>query len=147
MFSKTCEYALRAILYIAINSLKGQKTGLKEVAEKLELPAHFLGKILQNLVRQNIISSLKGPTGGFFIDEDGMKINIFEIVRAVDGIKSLGKCGLGLKECSDSHPCPIHNEFAGYRDNLMLILKRKTIRDLAEEIKVGHAFLINDVLR
>lgn len=144
MFSKTCEYALRAILYVALNSTDQKKVGIKEIAKALDLPVHFLGKILQNLVKHNALQSTKGPNGGFFLDKKGRTLPIIEVVNIIDGLDSFKKCGLGLKECSDKRPCPIHHEFKPYRDNLKIMLAKKTIKDITTVIEDGNAFVSND---
>lgn len=141
MFSKSCEYALRAILYVALNSAVTKKIGIKEIAKALNLPMHFLGKIMQNLVRQNILQSTKGPNGGFYMDNKERSIPIIKVIDAIDGLSHFKKCGLGLKECSDKRPCPIHNEFGPYRDNLKKILTKKTIKDITTVIKGGNVFV------
>ncbi|PRY01221.1 BadM/Rrf2 family transcriptional regulator [Pontibacter ummariensis] len=143
MLSKTTEYALRAIVYIAINSVDGHKVGIKEIAQELELPAHFLGKILQDLVRKGVISSIKGPHGGFFLHRPASKINILEVVRIIDGLEAFKKCGMGMKECSDKHPCPLHNDIKTYRDHLLKVFSTKTIQDLVDGIRTGKYFITN----
>lgn len=144
MFSKTCEYALRAILYVALNSTEQNKIGIKEIAKALNLPVHFLGKILQNLVKYNVLQSTKGPKGGFYLDNKARKTPLIEVITIIDGADPFKKCGLGLKECSDKHPCPIHHEFKPYRDNLRKLLAKKTIKDITTVIEAGNAFVSND---
>jgi len=63
VFSKTCEYATRAVFYIAQSSQEGRKVGIKEIAEKVKSPEPFLVKILQNLCIVGIIQSSNGPHG------------------------------------------------------------------------------------
>lgn len=135
MFSKTCEYALRAILYIALNASKQKKIGIKEIAKELEIPAHFLGKILQNLVKHKILDSTKGPNGGFFATSIMLKMPIIRIIEIVDRLETFNKCGIGLAKCSNQHPCPIHHDFGPYRDNLKKVLSKKKIQDFVKEIK------------
>ena len=143
MLSKTSEYALRAMVYVALQTAAGKKTGIKEIARELELPLHFIGKILQDLVRKGIMASLKGPNGGFYLDRPASDITIMDVVRVVEGVEAFKKCGLGLKNCSDTHPCPIHNDFKIYRDGLAALYTRKTIRDLVLVIENGQAYIRN----
>jgi Rrf2 family protein len=143
MLSKTAEYALRAMVYVALQAAAGKKTGIKEIARELELPLHFIGKILQDLVRKGIMASLKGPNGGFYLDRPASDITIMDVVRVIDGVEAFKKCGLGLKNCSDSHPCPIHNDFKIYRDGLAALYTRKTIQDLVMDIENGQAYIRN----
>lgn len=69
MFSKACEYAIRAVIYISIRSIAGSKLSIKEIAKEIDSPLHFTAKILQTLSREGIISSIKGPNGGFYINQ------------------------------------------------------------------------------
>ena len=143
MLSKTAEYALRAMVYVALQAAAGKKTGIKEVARELELPLHFIGKILQDLVRKGIIASVKGPNGGFYLSRAASDITIMDVVRVIDGVEAFKRCGLGLKHCSDTHPCPLHHEFKKYRDGLAELFTTRTIQDLAQDIESGNTFIIN----
>jgi Rrf2 family protein len=143
MLSKTSEYALRAIVYVAMQAAEGEKIGVKEIAKELELPLHFMGKILQDLVRKGIIASVKGPNGGFYLSRPAADISIMEVVRVIDGVEAFKKCGLGLKDCSDTHPCPLHYDFKKYRDGLAALFSTKTIQDLVQDIRSGQAYIRN----
>ncbi len=143
MFSKACEYAIRAVLYIAIKSTNGQRLGLKEIAKEVDSPLPFTAKILQTLSREGIIASTKGPNGGFFIKPKSKPISLNAIVRAIDGTDSLHTCGIGLKECSDRFPCPIHEEVKAYKESLRRAMSEKTIQELAKDLTEGRTFLKN----
>lgn len=67
-FSKTCEYALRAVFFIAQKSEHGRKVGIREIAASIDSPEPFIAKILQDLSKRGLIQSAKGPTGGFHTD-------------------------------------------------------------------------------
>ncbi|NEM99095.1 RrF2 family transcriptional regulator [Pontibacter burrus] len=143
MLSKTTEYALRAIVYIAIQDALGLKTGIKEVAKELELPMHFIGKILQDMVRKGLIASIKGPGGGFFLHRPAAEISILEVVQTIDGLEAFRKCGMGMKQCSDLHPCPLHDEIKAYREHLLRVFKSRTVQDLVDGINTGKYFITN----
>ena len=143
MLSKSCVYALRAIVYVGHNCSDTKKIGIKEIGEELELPFHFLSKILQRLVKHHIIQSTKGPHGGFYIGEEAKQVNILKIIDIIDGLAFFEKCGLGLKECSETHPCPLHNDFKVFRDGLYHLFLKKTIADLITKIEDGNAFISN----
>lgn len=143
MLSKTTEYALRAIVYIAIQDASGLKTGIKEIAKELELPMHFIGKILQDMVRKGLISSIKGPGGGFFLHRTAAEISILEVVQTIDGLEAFRKCGMGMKQCSDLHPCPLHDEIKAYREQLLRVFKNRTVQDLVDGINTGKYFITN----
>ena len=144
MFSKACEYALRAVLYISIKSVNGSRLGIPEIAKEIDAPVAFTAKILQALVRENIISSIKGPNGGFFIDAKSKPISLATIVRAIDGSDDvLHTCALGLKECSDKFPCPIHHEIKRYKERLRKVMEQSTIQNLSKDLSQGKTFLKN----
>ena len=143
MFSKACEYAIRASLYISIKSIDGSKLGIKEIAKEIDSPAHFTAKILQTLTREGIISSIKGPNGGFFLDPNAKPVPLTAIVKAIDGDDILHSCSLGLKECSDKFPCPIHNDIKSYKERLRKIMKEKTLQQLGNDLAKGKTFLKN----
>ena len=143
MFSKACEYAIRATLYISIKSIEGSKLGIKEIAKEIDSPEPYTAKILQTLVREGIISSVKGPNGGFYLEPKSKPIPLNAIVKAVDGDDVLHSCSLGLKECSDNFPCPIHADIQKYKERLRKIMREKTVQQLAIELAQGKTYLKN----
>lgn len=142
MFSKACEYGIRATIYISEQSLRDRKVSLKDVARAIESPEAYTSKILQQLVRNNIIKSEKGPTGGFSIDKQVLeKVTLSSIVSAIDGNAIYTGCGLGLKKCNEKKPCPVHNQFKIIRENLKTMLETTTIKALALDLEKGLTFL------
>lgn len=141
MFSKACEYGIRATIYIASRSRNGERAGIKDICKEIGAPEHFTAKILQNLSRMRIISSIKGPNGGFYLDEGAKNIKLIDVVRAIDGDKLFTGCGLGIKECSETKPCPIHNEFKAIRNSLQQMLESTSLTDLTEDLEKGLVFL------
>lgn len=137
IFSKTCEYALRAVFFIAHRTADGGRVGIKEIAVEIDSPEHFLAKILQDLSRKNLVKSSKGPNGGFYMDETALKRHLSEIVEAVDGNGLFTGCGLGLNYCSEKNPCPLHNEFKDIRNRIYLMLKNTTIEEFNEDLNLG----------
>lgn len=144
MFTRACEYALRAVLYISIKSVNGSRLGIPEIAKEIDAPQPFTAKILQTLTREGIISSIKGPNGGFFIDPKSKPVTLNSIVRAIDGTDdALHTCTLGLKECSDKYPCPIHGEVKAYKTHLRKVMRETTVQSLVESLAKGKTFLKN----
>lgn len=142
MFSKSCEYAIRACIFIAEQSLLDKKVSLKEVAEAIESPIAYTSKILQKLSQNQIIVSEKGPTGGFFMDKKKLdKIKLSAVVFTIDGDKIYNNCGLGLKDCNEIMPCPVHVQFKKVRENLKKMLETTNLLTLAMEYKNGTSFL------
>jgi len=142
MFSKACEYALRAVFYISIKSIKGSRLGIPEIAKEIDAPVAFTAKTLQTLVREGIISSIKGPKGGFFIDPKSKPISLTTIVKAIDGSDdALHTCTLGLNECSDKFPCPIHHEIKQFKDHVRKVMRETTVQELSSDLIKGKTFL------
>ncbi len=141
MFSKSTEYALRAVVYLAENSSEESRFGIKTIANDLGFPEPYLAKVLQHLVRMKIIQSAKGPNGGFYVSKATMNISLLEIIDANEGLDFFKKCGLGLHECNDAKPCPIHDDYGKFRDGLYKILSEKKIKDIVNDLENGMAFM------
>ena len=141
MFSKTCEYAIRALIYIAQKSKDGNRIGIKEIASGIDSPEYFIAKILQDLSRKGFVQSAKGPNGGFYMDDANLEQSVADIVREIDGDKLFSGCGLGLKECSEDHPCPIHNDFKHIRQGIKTMLEESRIQLFVENLDLKLTFL------
>ena len=141
ILSRSATYGLRAVLYLSLHTQDGVRFGVKNIAQELDLPESYLGKVLQNLVRKGIISSTKGPRGGFYIEGQCLKRPVIGIVEAIDGLDRFSACGLGLNECSDENPCSIHKEYGALRDGLFKLLSEKTISDFKKDIEEGKAII------
>ncbi|MCL4642141.1 MULTISPECIES: RrF2 family transcriptional regulator [Olivibacter] len=141
IFSKTAEYAMRAVFYIAQRSHEGQRTGIKEIADAVNSPEAFLAKILQKLSKVGLIQSVKGPNGGFYIDTSGFSRPLADIVIAVEGDTIFKGCGMGLSYCSEEYPCPLHGEFKKVRNQITLMLRNTTIGQFNAELIKGQLTL------
>ena len=141
MLSNQSKYAIRAVLYLAIYSSKTNKIGAKKVAELIDVPAPFLAKIFQTLSREKIITSAKGPNGGFFLTEKELSKNLMDIIECIDGLDSFNSCYVGLPKCSDENPCAIHHIAAPCRDLLVKELTERSIKNFAEDTKEGKSFI------
>jgi len=142
MFSKTCEYGIRATIFIASESCLNKRVGLRDIAKKIDSPEAFTAKILQILSKNNIVNSIKGVGGGFEIPREIMKdIKLAQIVNALEGDRVFTGCGLGLTHCSEDHPCPMHEKFKSIRNELEFMLENTNLQELALGIKSGDTFL------
>ena len=142
MLSNTCKTAIKAVIYLCSKFASEENASIKEVAEFINANEHTVGKILQTLVRQHIINSQKGPTGGFYISKEQRKQPIINIVEAIDGKQIFKTCGLGLSQCSSKHPCPIHNDYKAARDLVEKLFKEKNVLNLCEPVSNGSAYLM-----
>lgn len=145
MFSKSTEYALRATIYIAQKSSEDFKLGIKAISEATDSPPSFTAKILQVLTRDNkIVSSVRGPNGGFYMTGKAKKLPVRSILDAMGESEVLERCILGLNQCSEIQPCPMHSQYKLIKKQLILLFETKTIQQLASEIKDGEVFIKNN---
>ena len=142
MFSKAYEYAIKASIYIARQSLQKRRVNVKEVSQSVDAPVAFTAKILQVLCREDIMQSVRGQQGGFVFDEIKQKeIKIFDLVRIFDGDGLFTQCGLGLHKCSSENPCPVHDDFKMVREKLLEMTQKHSLYDLALKTESGLAWL------
>ena len=143
MFSKSCEYAIKAMLFVAQKSKDENRIGVKEIAKGIDAPEHFIAKILQDLGKKKLVNSIKGPNGGFYMDSENLKSSISDIVKAIDGDSIYKDCVIGLKDCSEKNPCPVHFEYKEIKKKLIAMLEDNTIADFNEKLDTGKFFLKN----
>ena len=134
---------MRSIVFVAKNASKDAKIGIKMIAEELDLPTPYLGKILQKLTGGNILEGVKGPKGGFYLKEECKDVKLIRIIEEIDGLEFFSKCGMGMHECSETHPCPLHDDLKIFRDGLWSLYSSKSIRDMVDSIERGASFIKN----
>jgi Rrf2 family iron-sulfur cluster assembly transcriptional regulator len=146
MLSNSCRYGIRAVIYIASQPSEKGKTGIKQISKDLNLPTPFLAKILQQLAKQKILKSLKGPHGGFSLMKDPRKISLLDIVKTIDGEEIFTNCIVHNSTCScvDKHkmPCPVHDDYEGVRSDLISLFSNKTIHDLVRKTNETEKIVI-----
>jgi len=136
MFSKTCEYGMRAMIYIAKCSADGYMVGVEEIATETNTPKHFVSKILQILAKENLVASAKGPKGGFYLLPK--KVTLADIVIALEGKTFFTGCAMGLARCSEKNPCPMHHHFIIVRDQLTAALESNTLTEIVKSFDQKH---------
>ena len=141
MLSLTCKTAIKAVIYLASKFDSGEKAGIKEIAEFIDASEHTVGKMLQNLVKEKVINSAKGPNGGFYITLGQKDQPVINVIFAIDGIEVFDECGLGLSKCSATHPCPMHNDYKDIRDRFKSMCELKSVDDLCETVNTGLSYL------
>ena len=139
MLSNTCKYALRALIYLGKNSEKDYRIGIKKISEDLGLSSPFLGKILQNLVKQKLLVSTKGPNGGFALGKKPDQITLWDIVAKVDGEEFFTNCLITLEPCKTHDPskplCPIHSQYDKLRKEITSFYKETTLAIISSDIE------------
>lgn len=142
MFSKACEYAIKACIFVTQSSMRNERVTPKQIAEEINSPVAFTAKIMQQLVKNNLVSSYRGAYGGFEIEKDRVaQISLSQIVSAIDGDKIFNGCGLGLDACNESHPCPVHHQYKTIRQDLQKLLDSTNLKQLALGIETGLSYL------
>lgn len=138
MLSNTCKYGIRAVIYLAVNEKEGQKIGIKQIAKDLDIPSPFLGKILQQLAKHKILSSTKGPHGGFGLNRVATDITLMNIVEIIDGTEVFDSCLLGLSICGNDPDkqaiCPMHPVSQPVRQSMFSMFNDQTVGALAQDI-------------
>ena len=143
LFSKTCEYGLQAMVYLAVVK---KKVGIGEISKEQNLPSYYLSKILHSLVRAKLLDSAKGPKGGFWLNKKPKDITLADIVDAIDGMDSIDRCGMGLRKCDSNNPCAIHEKFKAHKLAIINIFKKTTLQTVIKEYESGDIVInLNDV--
>lgn len=141
MISTSSKYAIKGVLYLAMHSHETKKIMVKDICKPINVPQAYLAKLLQELSRQQIVSSTRGPKGGFYLSDKDRNQPLINIVNAIDGHKRLNSCILSLETCDLNKPCPMHKLFSPAKANLLMGLENKTINDIAKDIAKGISFL------
>ncbi|HOZ82974.1 MAG TPA: Rrf2 family transcriptional regulator [Bacteroidia bacterium] len=142
MLSLSCKAGIKAVIFLGSRFESGDKSGIKEISKHINENEHTVGKILQKLVKNNIIKSVKGPNGGFYITQKQKSQPIINIVEAIDGKDVFKQCGLGLTKCSESRPCPFHNDFKPVRELFKNMCLEKKVSDLYQNVNNGLSYLV-----
>ncbi len=139
MLSNTCKYALRALIYLGKFSEDEKRIGIKKISEDLRLSSPFLGKILQNLVKQKLLVSTKGPNGGFSLSRDASEITLWDIVTKVDGEEFFTNCLISLEPCKTHDPsrplCPVHAQYEKLRTEIRTFYQETTLAIIGNDIE------------
>ena len=139
MLSNTCKYGIRAVIFLAANAGMNKKIGIKSISSELGIPTPFLGKILQSLARHKILSSTKGPHGGFGLGKPADKITLMDIVMTIDGEDVLDMCLIDTKTCKqvdmEGYPCPVHGKYATIRLQIIDLFQQQTVAGLVKEMQ------------
>ncbi len=141
MLNNESKYAMRGVIYLAIHASEINKLGSKEVGEAIKVPLPFLAKIFQHLKKENIISSSKGPKGGFYLTEEQLTGNLMSVIQHIDGTDSFNSCYMGLSKCSDKDPCSIHYLVSPFNNKVKEELQKRSIADFAKDVKQGKSHL------
>lgn len=132
MLSNSSKYAIKGVLYLALNSNEDQKILVRDMYESIHVSETYLAKLLQELSRHGVISSTRGPKGGFYLSEEDRKRTLMDIVKVIDGEKRVKSCVMGLKDCDMDNPCVLHKLVGANKAKFIKVLERTTILDLID---------------
>ena len=135
IFSKSFGYALRGTLYVAMMNDERRKIRIDEMANRLSVPRHFMGKIMNKVAKKGILNSTKGPNGGFALNGNTLNTSLLTLVEAMDGLEQFDECVLRLRKCDVLHPCPLHAHVQAYKNDLVKIFEQTNINSLLKEDK------------
>jgi Rrf2 family protein len=133
LLSKSCEYGLRASLYLASKKQQGY-VSIGEISDELQISFHFLTKIFQKLTQAGLMESYRGPKGGIALARPANQIRVKDIVVAIDGSDLFTECVLGLPGCGDQKPCPMHHRWAVERERLEAMFANTTLAEMGDNI-------------
>lgn len=137
ILSKSFSYALRSVLYMGALQEDKKIIQLQEIAEQLDVPRHFLGKVMKRLAKKGIIDSTKGHAGGYALNESTLKASVMDIVNLIEGEELFSSCVIGFKKCNENNPCPLHFQFAKTKNQMLNIFNDTRIGDLLTEDKTA----------
>jgi len=143
LLPKTSTYALRAVLYIASTGIEQQYIPIKKISDDLNISFHFLTKIFQILSQHGLMTSYRGPAGGIALAKPASEISLIEIITALEGTDFFEGCILGLPNCGDETPCPLHEYWGKMRNELKDIFEQTSLDELGEKIKNDGLRLIS----
>jgi Rrf2 family iron-sulfur cluster assembly transcriptional regulator len=143
LYSNACGYAIRALTHLADRPAR-ELTQLRDIAMAEDIPAAFLGKILQDLVHAGLLRSSKGPGGGYALAQRASAITLLAIKEVVEGTSDLEQCASGLGPCSDTKPCPQHERFKPLRVAMKRYLATTTVADMAGALAEKRVLLEQD---
>lgn len=134
MFARSSGYAVQALTHLA-GQPSGKLVGAREMAMTLNIPMPFLWKILRKLGQRKLVRSFKGVRGGYELARPAKTIHVAEILMAGRDTDQVGRCILGLAQCSDREPCPLHSHWKDLRAQIEATLETTTLADLASSAK------------
>jgi Rrf2 family transcriptional regulator, iron-sulfur cluster assembly transcription factor len=130
-FQRTTEHAIRAMTYLAKNP--GIRFSARALHEALKIPYKYLGRLMSKLAEAKLVESEQGTQGGYMISRDLSSIYLYQITEVVEGLEDHTRCILGFEECSNEHPCCLHDRWSERRESIKSMLYQTTLQDLEGE--------------
>lgn len=147
MLSNTAEYALRAVLYLAESGADAEGTPVRvdTVSEALDVPRNYLSKTLHLLAKRGVLTSMRGPTGGFRLAIAPDALHLHEVIEPFDPIETRRSCLLGRPKCGDEDPCAAHLRWKAVSERIAAFFRETTVADLLERPQAAAGVVGMDV--
>jgi Rrf2 family transcriptional regulator, iron-sulfur cluster assembly transcription factor len=129
MLSSTSDYALRAILVLA-QAEPGAPIRADELARATGSPANYLAKTLNALAKVGIVTSARGPRGGFTLAVAPDELTLAHVVDCFDDVRPATRCLLGTRPCDARNPCRAHERWTAVQATRRAALADTTVADL-----------------
>ncbi|TMU50631.1 RrF2 family transcriptional regulator [Flagellimonas algicola] len=141
MLSNSAKYALKAVLYLALHTNEDNKLMVKDIYSRINVPQSYLAKLMQKLSKNGIISSSRGPKGGFYASNQNIDLPLIRVVEVIDGEQRLRSCMLSIHECDSENPCALHDLVGNANSFFIKNLEETTIKQLIGDVKSGKSVL------
>ncbi|MEW6107827.1 MAG: Rrf2 family transcriptional regulator [Nitrospirota bacterium] len=129
--TRKADYAIRCVLYLTRNT--GRVASVDEISGAVYVPKSFLAKILQQLMKADIVSSTRGIKGGFQLAKDPKYINLLEVIEAIQGPSAANICAISKKLCRLSSTCAVHPVWVKVRKIVEQELKKQNFEMLSRK--------------
>ncbi len=130
ILSQTAVYALRAALCLA-EAPPARRLRVDDVASRLGVPRNYLSKIMHALARDGVLTSSRGPGGGFALARPPVDVKLSDVVGPFGAASFESGCLLGRPECTDASPCAAHERWKGVVASVRSFMDDTSIADLA----------------
>lgn len=127
MLSQTAEYALRAMVCLALTPDELVPTSV--LAEGTQVPSHYLAKVLQSLAGSDLIMGRRGVGGGYKLAKSADEINLLDVINAVSPVRRISACPLGISE-HGSDLCPLHKKVDQAAESVINIFSGTSLAQL-----------------
>lgn len=134
LVTRQTDYAVRCVLYLARE--RDQIASVGEIAEQMQIPKSFLAKILQRLVREGIVESIRGMKGGFRLLKQASEITLLDVFIAIQGVAPVNSCAIDKRRCRMSSGCSVHPVWTELRKEVERRLGMQTLSSLAQARQV-----------
>jgi Rrf2 family protein len=130
--SKKADYALIAMRHLALRPDAGAASA-REIAEQFDIPTELLAKVLQRLVRQQLLTSHQGTRGGYVLARPAVHISVADVIQAIDGPVAVTACASDGEPCEQYDKCSIRDPLWRIKERILRALADCSLQELASE--------------